>query len=212
MRKSFILFSFLLCFGSIAFGQENVLSRIKLQAAYNLGTTTEKSGILSKTHDLVPGFSGGALYYHKLNTEYGLESGILFNNTGMEGADPHRYKLMFNFLTVPVLFRFEITNSFQLYAGGGVSFLINAYQKNISGPFQDVRMDLTPMFNRVEVSSILGADFNIPKSPVAIFLQAQRGHTNIIDKDAIEVLIGQEFDGSLKTFTGSLGFKFYLKK
>lgn len=125
-----------------------------------------KGGLNLSSQDIEPlaetkmkvGFHVGAFGTYLFNENMGLQAEILYSAQGStideDGADA---TVNVDYVTVPVLFRYNINETFHLHAGPQFGFLIKAEAKGDGDT-----VDLDEYFTGTEIAGAVGAGVDLP--------------------------------------------------
>ena len=164
-------------------------TRFGVKAGLNLSTLT---GDAEDAKSLV-GFQVGGFAEIKLTDKFAIQPEVLFSTQGAKfdgfGGD---YKTELNYINVPVLAKYFITEAFSVEAGPQIGFLVSAKEEG-----EDIK-DFT---KSVDFGFNLGAGYNFTEN-LSVGLRYNLGLSNIIDSE--------EGDAKVKNsvFGLSVGYKF----
>jgi hypothetical protein len=91
----------------------------------NLSNQKIESGSDSETGDMKLGFLGGLYLTANLSEKFAVQPELLFSGMGSQDNDAD-IKLPFNYLSVPVLLRYNVSENINLHAGPQIGFLLSA--------------------------------------------------------------------------------------
>jgi hypothetical protein len=104
------------------------------------------------------GVHGGVYVTFLFTDNFGLQPELLLSTQGATyDEDYFEGKLMLNYVTIPVLARFNINDMFSIHAGPQFGFLLSA-DEEYDGDTYSVKDD----FNSVDISGALGLEVNLP--------------------------------------------------
>lgn len=96
-----------------------------LRLGVNVSNQKMESGSDSETGDSKIGFLGGLYLTANISEKIALQPELLFSGMGSQDNDAD-IKLPFNYLSVPVLLRFNLSEKVNIHAGPQVGFLLSA--------------------------------------------------------------------------------------
>ena len=153
--------------GAVAlFGAMNAQT-FGLKAGMNVSSVSE-----SNTKSKV-GFYGGVLMNAPIATNFSIQPEILYSGKGAK-SDEGDFSLNLDYISIPVMFQYNVVPQFYLEAGPEFSFLISANAKG-SGTSVDVK----EFYNGFDMGIGLGAGYYIIPS-VGINARYVAGFTDIV--------------------------------
>jgi Outer membrane protein beta-barrel domain len=154
---------------SIVFVRAQVQFGVK--AGYNLTTLT---GSRTTGFDSKSGFSGGVLAAVPLFNSFYLQPEIVYSGQGSSFTDgSQKINLNYDYLNVPVLFKYQNPNGLFAETGPQVGFLLSAKGKQ-NGITEDIK-DFT---QSVDFSWAFGLGYKIPNINLGIDIRYNLGLTN----------------------------------
>lgn len=113
MKKWIFIFSALITTGTLS--AQGIDLGIK--AGVNFATITDVSDASNKT-----GFTGGVFAGIKISDKVGVQGDVLFSQ---QGAEVDASEVDLNYVTVPLVLKYYLTENFNLHAGPQFGFLID---------------------------------------------------------------------------------------
>lgn len=163
----------LLCFLSFSFAQAQHTS-FGVKAGYNSSSVQISDGA---DYDSKSGIHVGGLAHIHISKHFAIQPELVFSCQGGERGDT---KLKLNYINVPVLAQYMVTDGFRLQTGPQVGFLISAKRK-----IGDIEIDVDDTYNSVDFSWVFGAGY-IFSSGVGIDARYNLGLNNISDDTDFE--------------------------
>lgn len=121
--KKLLLFAALMCIASVGYSQVGV----GLKGGLNFANQNFETDGLDISPDGRTGFHFGAYLNISLGDKFGLQPEALFSQKGSEfEIAGFTSESNFNYVDIPVLVRYNITDIFSLHAGPQVSVLLSA--------------------------------------------------------------------------------------
>lgn len=149
----------------------------------------------SDTGDSKIGFLGGFYLTANISEKFGIQPELLFSGMGSRDKDLD-FDLPFNYLSIPVMFRYNLTENFNLHAGPQLGFLLSA--KATDG---DSSIDIKDSFKGTDFGAAfgLGVDFGKINAGARYYL----GLSNIADdsgndtfkNNAFQIFVGYKLFG-----------------
>ena len=155
--------------GAVAYGQE-ISGGVK--AGLNLANQTFSGNGYTTSPSFLPGIHGGAYVTMMFSDHLGLQPEVLYSAQGAKSGD-QKYKI--NYVNIPVLVRYNITDLFSIHAGPQFGLLTSA--KFASGSNET---DVKDQIKGSDIGIAAGVGFDLPMKLnfSARFIQ---GLTNIND-------------------------------
>jgi hypothetical protein len=176
MKKilSVLFFSF---FGFSAFSQG--LS-VGIKAGLNIADQKYTSGLILDTKALL-GFHAGAYATVMLNKNIGIQPEVLYSTQGAKleflGSASHK----FNYINVPVLFRYNVNKLLSFHAGPQIGFLASAKLKN-----GDNSQDIKSSYKGADFSLAVGGIVDLPMK-LSLTARYAFGLTNLYTYDSPKI-------------------------
>ena len=145
MRKVFILFAFVFTSTTI-FAQGLELG---LKAGVNFANLTDASNLDGRT-----GFVFGAFVGGKLGDKMGIQADLLYSQ---QGAEFDGDKIDLNYVNVPVVLKYFLTDNIHIHAGPQFGFIVD---DNVTKVFNDFEEDVES--NNFDLSGIVGVGIDLP--------------------------------------------------
>jgi hypothetical protein len=124
------------------------------------------------------GFHGGVFVTWMFSERLGLQPELLLSMQGSKDADDaYDYKIITNYVSVPILVRFDINDTFSLHAGPQFGILTTA-KEEYNGDKQDIKDD----FKTTDIGVALGGEANLPAN-FGVGVRYIFGVTNVIKED-----------------------------
>ncbi|HEX6890099.1 MAG TPA: porin family protein [Chryseolinea sp.] len=154
--KKLLLTSFVMVLALYSFGQ-GISGGVK--AGMNLANQKISGSGFSLDTKAKPGLHAGAFFVIMLNEKFGIQPEALFSMQGSKvdvaGNDG---KLKFNYITVPVLFRYNITEMISVHAGPQFGILASAKAEEEDGDEEDIKDN----FKGIDFGAAGGAEVVLP--------------------------------------------------
>ena len=122
------------------------------------------------------GFFVGGFAEFKVTEKFAVQPELLFSNLGAKDNDIDE-ALNLNYILVPVMAKFYVTEKFNLEAGPQVGFLMSA---KVDGE------DVKDFFKSTDFALNLGAGFDVTEN-LTVGLRYSLGLSNVIDADGVDV-------------------------
>ena len=127
-------------------------------------------------------FHGGVFVVWMFNEHLGIQPELLLSMQGSkEKDDTYDYKIITNYVNIPLLVRYNINDMFSVHAGPQFGILISA-KEEYDGDKQDIKDD----FKTTDIGLALGAEADLPIN-LGVGLRYIIGLTNVIKE-------GESFD------------------
>jgi hypothetical protein len=143
MKKFILLFATIGLFATEAQAQGIDLG---LKAGVNFANITDASGLSNRT-----GFVFGAFVGGKLGDKLGIQGDLLYSQQGAE-ADPEKIDL--NYVNVPVVIKYFLTESLNLQAGPQFGFVVD---DNIKQVFNNI-----VEAESFDLTGVVGLGYDLP--------------------------------------------------
>ena len=128
-------------------------------------------------------FHGGVFVVWMFTEQIGLQPELLLSMQGSKDKDDlYDYKIITNYVNIPVLVRYNINDMFSLHAGPQFGILVSA-KEEFDGDKEDIKED----FKTMDVGLALGAEANLPVPNLGVGLRYIIGLTNVLKE-------GESFD------------------
>ena len=179
--KKLLLTSFVTVLALYSFGQ-GISGGVK--AGANLANQKWTSQGISLDTKAKPGLLAGVFVVAMINEKFGIQPELLFTMQGSRwdfSGDDSKFK--YNYLAVPVLFRYNITEMISLHAGPQFGFLMSAEAEDESGDTEDIKDDM----KGIDFAGATGVEFDLP-SGLGFGARYVLGISNVAEDDA-------DFDG-----------------
>jgi hypothetical protein len=191
--KKLLLTSLVIVLALDSFGQ-GISGGVK--AGANLANQKWTSNGISLDTKARPGIHGGVFVVIMINEKFGVQPEALFSMQGSRwdfSGDDSKFK--FNYLNVPVLLRYNITEMISIHAGPQFGFLLGAEAEDESGDTADIKDDI----KGIDVAGATGVEIDLPMG-FGFGARYVLGFSNIAEDDP-------DFDGEIKNRT----FQLYVK-
>jgi len=128
-------------------------------------------------------FHGGVFVVWMFTEQIGLQPELLLSMQGSKDKDDlYDYKIITNYVNIPVLVRYNINDMFSVHAGPQFGILVSA-KEEFDGDKEDIKED----FKTMDVGLALGAEANLPVPNLGVGLRYIIGLTNVLKE-------GESFD------------------
>lgn len=159
-----------------------------IKAGYNSSSVQISDG---SDYDSKSGIHIGGLAHIHITTHFAVQPEISFS---CQGGERPNTKLKLNYVNVPVLGQYMISDGFRLQTGPQIGFLVSAEQE-----VGDLEIDIDDTFNSVDFSWSFGAGY-IFDSGLGIDLRYNLGLNNISDDS--------DFEAKNRVFQAGLFYQF----
>ena len=124
-------------------------------------------------------FHGGVFVVWMFTEQLGLQPELLLSMQGSkEKDDTYDYKIITNYVNIPVLVRYNINDMFSVHAGPQFGILVSA-KEEFDGDKDDIKDD----FKTMDVGLAIGAEANLPVANLGVGLRYIIGLTNVLTDD-----------------------------
>jgi hypothetical protein len=154
--KKLLLSSFVMVLAVYSYGQ-GISGGVK--AGMNLANQKYSADGISLDTKAKPGLHAGVFILAMINEKFGVQPEVLFSMQGSRwdfGGDDS--KLKFNYVNVPILLRYNITEMISIHAGPQVGLLLSAEAEAEDGDTEDIKDD----FKGVDFGAGTGVEFDLP--------------------------------------------------
>ena len=159
MKKLFLT-SVVLLFVFYSFGQ-GIIGGVK--AGLNLADQKYTSDGVTVDSKVRPGFHGGLFFTAMINEKFGFQPELLYSMQGCKldySSFAYDSETAFNYLAIPLLARYNITDRISVHAGPQVGFLLSADFEIFDGT-QVIEIDVQEEYKTMEISGAIGAEVDI---------------------------------------------------
>lgn len=188
MKKYVVLFCSLFI-SAICFSQSLDLG---IKAGVNFSNLTDASNLTNKTGFVVGAFVGG-----KLGDKFGIQGDLLYSAQGANSDDPTFEDLDLNYVNVPVVLKYFISDTFHVHAGPQFGFIVD---DNISNVFNNIAEA-----EGFDLTGVLGLGLDLPMG-IRIDGRYNFGLSNTIKVNNPNVTLNEP--GRNTVFTLSVGYSF----
>jgi hypothetical protein len=171
MKKVLSLIAFFSLFAVGVYAQ-GVSGGLKL--GLNLANQTISGNGFTSSPSFRPSIHAGGYLTLMLSGKLGVQPEILYSG---QGAKNGNYTLKVNYITVPVLVRFNISDRFSLHAGPQIGILASAKQK-----LGSESSDIKDSFKSTDIGVAAGLAVDLPMG-LNFGFRFVKGMTNILDSD-----------------------------
>ena len=171
MKKFLSLFAFL-SLAAVASNAQGISGGLKL--GLNLANQTMSSGSYTVSPSFRPTIHAGGYVTVMLGERFGVQPEVLYSG---QGAKNGSYVNKFNYITVPVLLRYNFTDLFSIHAGPQIGVLMSAKADLGSGE-EDVKDQL----KSTDIGIAAGLGIDLPMG-LNFGFRFVKGMTNIIKED-----------------------------
>lgn len=152
MKKSVLLFVAVVAFSAASYAQ-GVSFGVK--AGVNIANQKFTFPGGSLTGDARVGFHVGGFVTAMFSDQFGLQPELLFNSVGVSGEnfDGDKVSEAVNYLSIPVLFRYQPIEILNIHAGPQVGFLLSAKAEDV---------DTKEAYKGLDLGAAVGAGVDLP--------------------------------------------------
>lgn len=137
------------------------------------------SGDYSPDTKATVGFHGGVFITWMFSEKIGLQPELLLSMQGSkDDTGGYDYKILTNYVSVPILVRYDINDMFSVHAGPQIGILMSA-KEEYNGDKEDIKDD----FKTTDIGLALGAEANLPLN-LGVGVRYVFGITNVIKNDS----------------------------
>lgn len=153
------------------------------------------------------GFYAGLVMNAPIAESFSIQPEVLYNSVGAkyDYGNIGSSTLTLDYITVPVMFQYNLVPEFYLEAGPEFGFLVSAKQKIESGDFSGVGTLDKDNFNAFNFGLGLGAGFNITNN-IGINARYVAGFTDATDENNEQ--FGRDANNKNNVFQAGMTFKF----
>ena len=154
--KKLLLTGIVMVFAFCSFAQ-GISGGVK--AGMNLANQNYSGDGVSLDTKVKPGLHAGVFFLILFNEKFGIQPEVLFSMQGAKwdfGGDDAKFK--FNYINVPVLFRYNITELISVHAGPQIGILASAKIEDEDGDEEDIKDD----FKGTDFGGAFGAEVDLP--------------------------------------------------
>ncbi len=188
MKKGFTLICVLLFICSLSRAQGLIIG---VKAGVNFANQkVEIGGTSDPDTETLTGYHVGGVFAYKFSEKAGIQGELLYNLVGAKQGD---FKNELSYISIPILFRFNVIDILNLHAGPQFSFLASA--KDEDGT------DLKDFYKGSDVGIALGAGLDV--SRFTVVARYIIGMTNVADIDGIS---SSDYSAKNNVFQLSVGF------
>ena len=124
------------------------------------------------------GIHGGVFVTWMFSEKLGIQPEVLFSAQGSKDKDDsYDYSIVTNYVSIPVLVRYDINDMFSVHAGPQFGVLVSA-EEEFNGDSQDIKDD----FKGTDVGIALGAEADLPAN-FGVGLRYIFGVTNVLKEE-----------------------------
>ena len=148
-------------------------------------------------------FHGGVFVTWMFTEKLGLQPEVLFSMQGTKEDDTYEYKVIANYINIPVLVRYDITDMFSVHAGPQFGMLLSAEGEYSGG---NGKQDIKEYYKGTDIGIAIGAEADDLPLNLGVGVRYILGLTNVAE-DNVDFQ-----DGSIKNGIIQIYVKFRLKK
>ncbi|MCW8982379.1 MAG: PorT family protein [Altibacter sp.] len=179
--KKLIVLAVIALFGTTVHAQGLDLG---IKAGANFSNITDASGLKNKTGFVVGAFAGA-----KFGDKIGLQADLLYSQ---QGAEFDGGEIDLNYVNVPVVLKYYVTESLQIHAGPQFGFVVD---DNVTEVFNNIAES-----ESFDLTGVVGAGFEFPFG-IRVDGRYNFGLTDIINTDGTK-------NGKNSVVTLSVGYSF----
>ena len=139
----------------------------------------QRSQCFSLDTKVKPGITGGVYVVAMINEKFGVQPELLFSMQGanwdFQGDDG---KFKYNYLNLPVLLRYNITEMISIHAGPQIGFLMSADAEDEDGDSEDIKDSV----KGTDFAGATGVEFDLPNG-IGFGARYVLGFTNLSEDD-----------------------------
>ena len=158
--KKLLLTSVVIVLVSYSFAQ-GISGGVK--AGLNLADQKYSSDGSTADTNVKPGLHAGLFLVAMINEKFAVQPEVLFSMQGckldIDGFDSN-YETFFNYVAIPLLARYNITDRISVHAGPQLGFLLSA-DTEISYGTQVIKTDIKEYYKTMEISGAIGGEIDI---------------------------------------------------
>lgn len=219
MKKPLLVLCFLMgaiaSFAQIKIGVKEGLNIASIDYTWTLPDGSEIEDV--DVSALASFHIGGFLTY-ALTDRFAIQGELMYSGQGakIDYFGVYKTKNKLNYISLPVLFKYQTSSGFNFEAGLGLDFLVSAKQSydeiDLSQIDPDIQLsdtDLKEYLTSVDSKFLLGAGYELP-SGLSFYLRYAIGLSNVskeVDPDDPEYLGGEESYNNV--FQLGVGFPLY---
>lgn len=109
------------------------------------------------------GLNAGVFFVASINDKFAIQPELLFSMEGCKMTLPdldYDYVISFNYLSIPILARYNITDRISIHAGPQLAFLMSA-NSELSNGTQVMNVDIKEYYKTMELSGAIGGEIDI---------------------------------------------------
>ena len=187
--KKIILLLIVCCIGLTAMAQKPTFG---IRAGLNISTLGGKNADVIANGSKV-GLNAGGFVNLPIGTGFSIQPELSYSQLGAEISTTYIFPgggsgtidtWNFDYLTLPILGKYDFTNSgFSLYAGPQIGLLTSAKYEYDDGSKDDVKS----LFKKTDFGGILGGEYTFTKIPLGISARYQFGISSIADDKNVDI-------------------------
>jgi hypothetical protein len=129
-----------------------------IKAGVNFASETLTAPSASVTPDGIVGFHGGLYFTGMITSSIGIQPELLYSVQGASaGSGSSKVTDKYNYLNIPVLFKYKIVPAFNLHAGPQLGLILSADETQGSNS-----ASIKDQLNSTDFSLAFGAGFDLP--------------------------------------------------
>jgi len=130
-----------------------------------------------------PGLLVGAYLIYMINEKFGVQPEVLFSMQGSKwDFDGDDSKFKFNYINIPVLLRYNITEMISIHAGPQFGMLLSADLEDEDGDELDIKDDIKGL----DIAGATGVEVDLPNG-LGFGARYVLGFTNNVDSDDADI-------------------------